>query len=180
MRAYKVLNNGRSEFTGLAWPLPGEGEAGRWVRASGPIGLCVNGIHASTVDQLPQWLGAEIWEIELSGQILRTEPALVAEQGRLIAHIDEWGEDARIDFSRDCAGRARGIAARYPAGEPILTGKIEPFAERGNAPAVGYWTALLTGESATGRRAGPDYDVAFARERAHQAQWLRRELRLRD
>ncbi len=141
MRAYKVLNNGRSEFTGLAWPLPGEREAGQWVRASGPIGLCVNGIHASTVDQLPQWLGAEIWEIELSGQILRTEPALVAEQGRLIVRVEGWDEGARISFSHDCAGRARAIAARYPAGEPILTGRSS------RSPSAG-----TRRPSATGRR----------------------------
>jgi hypothetical protein len=47
------------------------------------------------------------------------------------------------------------------------------------APA-GYWTAVLAGESDTGRRAGRDYDEGFLRERTLQAQWLRRELQLAD
>jgi hypothetical protein len=180
MRGYKVLNHGRSEFTGWRWPLPEGGRLGDWVVVSGPLSLCSNGVHASTIDQLPQWLGDEIWEVELDGDVLRTEPALVAGRARLVRQVDEWDERARLAFCQDCAWRARGPAARYPLGAEIFTGKIEPFTGRGMAAAVGYWTALLTGESATGRRGGPDYDAAFARERSAQAEWLRRELSLVD
>lgn len=180
MRAYKVLSDGRSQFTGWLWPLPADGRPGQWVSADGPIALCENGIHASTVDQLPQWLGSEIWEAELDGEVLRTEPALVAERARLVCLVQEWEEEAQRAFCQDCAARAGEIAARYPAGEAILSGSIEPCADRGMAAAVGYWTALLTGESATGRRGGPDYDAAFARERTAQADWLRRTLRVSD
>lgn len=180
MRAYKVLIEGRSGFMGRQWPLPEAGRPGDWVVASGPLGLCTNGIHASTTDQLPQWLGDEIWELELDGEVLRTEPALVARRARLIRQLDAWDAPARVAFCQDCAGRAREVVARYPAGSELLTGKIEPFTERGMAAAVGYWTALLTGESATGRRSGADYDRTFARERAAQAGWLRSELGLGD
>lgn len=180
MRAYKVLRDGQSEFTGWRWPLPEHGRPGQWVSATGPIALCINGVHASTVDQLPQWLGSEIWEAELDGDVLRTEPALVAERARLVRRVQEWDDAAQLAFCQDCARRAEDIAGRYPAGAEIFTGKIAPFAGRGMAAAVGYWTALLTGESATGRRGGPDYDAAFTRERAAQAGWLRRTLRLGD
>ena len=39
---------------------------------------------------------------------------------------------------------------------------------------------MLAGESATGVHSGRDYDAAFIRERARQAQWLRDELQLVD
>lgn len=178
LRAYKVLNRGRSEFTGCQWPLPTEAGPGDWLTAEGPLELCVNGIHASTLDQLPQWLGRELWELEVGGQVVETEPALVARRARLIRRVDEWDEPARVAFASACEQRARAIAERYPPGRELLTGKIEPFTPLGMAAAVGYWTALLSAESATGRRAGPDYDVAFARERATQAAWLRDELGL--
>jgi hypothetical protein len=178
VRAYKVLSEGRSEFTGYRWPLPEGSEPGDWLSASGPLALCINGVHASSVEQLPQWLGNEIWEAELDGEILHAEPALVAGRARLIRLVEEWDEAARLAFCRDCAQRARDRVARYPPGAEIYAGKIEPFTARGMAAAVGYWTALLAGEAATGRRGGPDYDAAFARERAAQAEWLRRELRL--
>lgn len=150
------------------------------MRANGQIGLCVNGIHASSTAQLPQWLGDEVWEVELGGEILRTEPALVAARARLVRRIEEWHAGARLAFCEDCALRARDVATRYPAGAEIYTGKIEPFTALGMAAAVGYWTALLTGEAATGQRAGTQYDGAVAGERAAQAAWLRRELELRD
>lgn len=172
-----MLRGGRSGFTGWRWPLPLGGRPGEWVLVSGPLGLCTNGIHASTIDQLPQWLGDELWEVELDGEVLRTEPALVAERGWLLRLLDEWDEQARLAFCRDCARRAQDVAARY-AGAELYAGTIEPCTGRGMAAAVGYWAALLTGESATGRRSGPDYDAAFASERRMQANWLRRELSL--
>jgi hypothetical protein len=180
LRAYKVLSHGRSAFTGWEWPLPEHERPGEWVVVTGPLGLCINGIHASTVDQLPQWLGDEIWELELDGEVLRTEPALIAGRARLIRLLEEWDEQARLAFCQDCARRAHEIAARYPTGAELYSGKIEPFTSRGMAAAVGYWTALLTGESASGSRSGPDYDAAFAHERTMQANWLRRELNLAD
>ncbi len=154
-------------FTGWRWPLPNGEMPGDWVCADGEIGLCVNGIHAA--DQLPQWLGDEIWEIELDGEIVHTEPALVAARGRLVRRLTEWDEAARLAFCENYAGRARCLADRNPARAELYTGKIEPFTTRAMSAAVGYWTALLAGDAAVGRRDGPEYDGAFARERAAQA-----------
>jgi hypothetical protein len=164
---------------GLRWPLPEGDRPGEWLVAEGPLGLCANGIHASSVDQLPQWLGDELWEAELDGEVLRTEAALVAARARLVRHVDAWDKAARLAFCQDCGQRARELVAEYPAGAEIVA-EIGVFTEQGVVAEVGYWTALLAGEKATGRRSGADYDVAFARERAAQADWLRRELRLPD
>ena len=179
MHAYKVLNGGRSEFTGLQWPLPAAGRPGQWVHANGPLALCVNGIHASTTEQLPHWLGAEIWEIELDGDVVVADAALVASSARLVRRIDAWDELARRRFAQACLERACAIAERYPAGEGLVDNVRYAINSAAAAPA-GYWTAVLAGESDTGRRAGRDYDEAFLRERAIQAQWLRRELDLTD
>jgi hypothetical protein len=178
LRAYKVLRDGRSEFTGLCWPLPVGERPGAWVHADGPLELCVRGIHSCTADQLPQWLGSEIWEVELGGEIMPSEPAVLSMQARLVRRLEAWDPDAHVRFALHCAERAHATIARYPDGEELFTIKIEPFSKLGMAAAVGYWTALLAGECATGRRSGPDYDAAFARERALQAEWLKRELAL--
>jgi hypothetical protein len=179
MHAYKVLNAGRSEFTGLVWPLPAGGEPGQWVHAEGPLALCVNGIHASTTEQLPHWLGAEIWEIELDGEVVVADAALVASRARLLRRIDAWDEPTRRRFAQRCLERACAIAERYPAGEGLVDNVRHAMNSAAAAPA-GYWTAVLAGESDTGRRAGRDYDEGFLRERTLQAQWLRRELQLAD
>ncbi|MGH2895258.1 MAG: hypothetical protein ACRDPM_18610 [Solirubrobacteraceae bacterium] len=177
MRAYKVLNQGRSEFTGWHWPLPEAERPGAWVTAQGALALCRTGIHASTVTQLPHWLGMELWEIELAGEIWHEEAALLASRGRLVAKIDAWDEPMRQAFARWCLERAREIAEEYPQGV-ALANKVEHTIWWGGAGPAGYFTAMLAGESATGRRSGDAYDAAFLAERGLQAEWLARELSL--
>jgi hypothetical protein len=179
MRAYKVLREGRSEFTGWRWPLPDAERPGEWVRTDGPIGLCVNGIHAASPEQLPQWLGTEIWEIELGGEVLREEAALVASQARLVRKLHAWDESMRRRFAEMCLRRAQEIAEGYPTGSGLVT-KVEHTVSWAGAAPAGYFTAMLAGESATGVHSGRDYDTAFMGERTRQAQWLRHELQLVD
>jgi hypothetical protein len=177
MLAYKVLSDGRSRFSGWSWPLPEGEQPGEWVQSSGPLKLAGNGIHACTVAQLPQWLGAELWRIELDGEIVETEPALLAARGRLLAPVAQWDHEAHVAFATACAVRARLISAEVPDGEQAME-KIERFARLGRAAATAYWCAVLAGQRAGGRRSGPEYDDAFARERGAQAGWLRSELGL--
>ncbi len=178
MRAYKVLREGRSIFTGLRWPLPDGDRPGGWVHASGSLALCTNGIHAATGDQLPHWLGGEIWEIELGGEILELDAALIASRARLLRRLDAWNEELRREFAGRCLDRARELAGSYPAGAGLVD-KVAHTIWWGGAAPAGYFTAMLAGERACGRHAGPDYDAAFASERAIQAQWLRERLPLR-
>lgn len=179
MRAYKVLRDGRSEFTGWRWPLPDAQRPGEWVHAHGPIALCSNGIHAADLEQLPHWLGTEIWEIELGGEVVREEAALVASQARLLRRIHAWDEAMRQRFAEMCLRRAEEIAERYPAGSGLVA-KVEHTLSWAGAAPAGYFTAMLAGESTTGRHSGRDYDAAFLVERARQAVWLRDELKLID
>ena len=177
MRAYKVLNQGRSDFTGFRWPLPEDGQPGAWVSAAGELALCHNGIHASTVQQLPHWLGMELWEIELDGEIRREEAALLASRARLIAAVDAWDEPMRQTFARWCLSRAQDITAGYPSGAGLVD-KVSHTIWWGGAAPAGYFTAMLAGEAVAGCHAGPDYDAAFLAERARQSEWLARELAL--
>jgi hypothetical protein len=177
MRAYKVLNRGRSEFTGFRWPLPEAQQPGAWVSADGELLLCHNGIHASTVAQLPHWLGVELWEIELAGEIRHEEAALLASRGRLTARIDAWDDAMRQTFATWCLERARQIAETYPAGEGLVA-KVEHTIWWGGAAPAGYFTAMLAGEAVAGCHHGDVYDTHFLAERGRQAEWLARELSL--
>lgn len=179
MHAYKILKDGRSEFTGWRWPLPDADQPGQWVHVEGSIALCVNGIHASTPAQLPHWLGTELWEIELAGNVLEDEAALVASQARLLCRVDAWDEPMRGRFAEMCLARARELADGYPAGGGLVT-KVEHTLSWAGAAPAGYFTAMLAGESDSGARAGADYDAAFLRERSRQARWLREQLKLTD
>jgi hypothetical protein len=177
MLAYKILRDGRSEFTGWQWPLPDADQPGEWVHAAGPIALCVNGIHASTPEQLPHWLGTDLWEIELAGDILEDEAALVASRARLLRQVDAWDEPMRQRFAEMCLERARALADDYAAGAGLVS-KVEHTLSWAGAAPAGYFTAMLAGERHSGARAGAEYDAAFLHERSVQAQWLRDQLAL--
>jgi hypothetical protein len=177
LRAYKVLANGRSGFSGLCWPLPDGSRPGEWVHARGALEPYANGVHACSVGRLPQWLGEEVWVVELGGEVLHADAALVASRGRILGPVAGWDRQARIEFSRACAGRARSFANGVAAGEQILEA-IDRFATTGLTGPAGYWTAALAGESVARRRAGSAYDGGFTSERAVQAASLASELGL--
>ncbi len=99
--AYKFLDEGAvGPFTGFRWP------AGEWVDAGG-VDPCLEGIHACRVRDLPVWLGRELWEIELAGDVLERERKVVAPRGRLTRRIEAWNEAAAHDFGRFCVKRTR-------------------------------------------------------------------------
>jgi hypothetical protein len=107
--AYKFTGRaGQSTFTGFRWPLPQAGERGDWVRAS-TAEVCVAGIHACRVEQLPHWLGRELWVIELAGEVTESAYKLVAPAGRLVSRVGGWPSAERA-FAEDCAARTRDLA----------------------------------------------------------------------
>jgi hypothetical protein len=108
--AYKfTASHGSGTFTGFDWPLPSGGEPGAWVRTPDHVSVCVAGVHACRVAHLPFWLAAELWEIELSGEVVESAYKLVAPAGRLTRQIEAWPE-AQADFARDCAARTLDLA----------------------------------------------------------------------
>jgi hypothetical protein len=180
MRAYKWLAaGGRSAFAGFQWPLPQGGQPGAWVEVSAPLVLCRNGLHACRVDQLPHWLGPELWIVQLGGQVVEFDDVLVCSRARLVETVPSWGAWGRADFARDCARHAQSM--RQPWWHDDYLADVLKCAEEGNAAAAGYLTAALAGEiAAGGGRGGPDYDRAFLGERVRQAVWLTERLALGD
>jgi hypothetical protein len=155
--AYKFLRPGAiAPFTGFRW------EPGEWVEvdAAAP---CRAGVHACRVDQLPYWLGAELWEVELAGDVLQRERKLVAPRGRLVRRIDAWNDDAADAFRESCVKRARKAAPSY-------AGDVAAIAESGRTALTGFVAAR--GAEMHG---GGD---AYVRERTAQADWLASRLGL--
>jgi hypothetical protein len=107
--AYKFTGpGGRGAFTGFRWPLPQAGQPGDWVRAR-TAEVCVAGVHACRAEQLPYWLGPELWVVELSGEVIESLHKLVAPAGRLVRRVEGWPAAER-EFAEACAARTLDLA----------------------------------------------------------------------
>ena len=114
---YKVLNDDNRSMHGgnCLWSLPTAKSPGKWMPAIKPI-PCKQGYHlCRDAIQLLHWLGPVIWEVEARGEIVEADNKVVAEQARLVAHINTWNElNARL-FAADCAEHVLPIFEReYP------------------------------------------------------------------
>jgi len=163
MIAYKFLDVGRmAPFTGFQWPV------GEWVDAGG-VDLCRKGIHACRVRDLPVWLGRELWEIELEGEVIERERKVVAVRGRLTRQIEAWNERLAVEFGRFCMRRTRERVGFLP----FLSGfvfDVDRFVAQRRIPIAGFAAAR-----AAELRDGP---AAYERERLAQAAWLAERLDL--
>jgi hypothetical protein len=163
--AYKFLAEGAvAPFTGFRWPV------GEWVDAGG-VEPCVSGIHACMVEQLPYWLGRELWEVELAGEIVRQPRKVVGERGRLVRRHDGWNDGLRAAFATDLLERTR---SRFGS-VPLVSGYVVDIDRFRATGRVGL--AAFAAARAAERSAGPR---AYERERARQAGWLADRLGLRS
>jgi hypothetical protein len=165
--AHKVLGAGRrSRFTGFVWPPPEAADP--WVTTAA-VQPCRTGIHACRIEMLPIWLGSELWQIELEGEVVEADRKIVASRGRLVRRIDAWNDQAKLEFADACADEAR----RRVATAPELGGYADDLiALREDAPLVGFIARRLAE-----RHEGP---AAYDAERLRQAHWLEARLGLRE
>lgn len=161
--AYKFLGPGRiGRFTGFRW----EGDV--WVETAGAK-PCEAGIHACRVQDLPIWLDDELWEIELSGDLVAGERKLVATRGRLTRRIERWTPDLAHEFGRLCVRRTRERVGFVP----VLSGfvfDVERFVAQKRTAIAGFAAA----RAAELRDGAAAYDA----ERRAQAVWLADQLQL--
>lgn len=111
MIAWKFLAPGAiGPFSRVAWPTPTGGIPGLWLEAQ--VHPCASGLHACEAPDLPFWLHAELWEVELEGPVVRAGRKVVAPRGRLIRRIDAWDRRAMHDFCEDCETRVEEYAVQ--------------------------------------------------------------------
>lgn len=190
MIAFKFLAAGAlAPFTGYRWPAPRA-----WVSA--PAGSPERWIHACRAGDLPYWLDAELWRIELDAPVREARYQIASPRGRLVERVVAWDGALGRDYARACALRARDLALPHvpaPAREALAAatelGALAAAAERA-APASR--PAALVGDAAqNARHVGPATTsyiaavlastlggglAAFEAERAWQARWLAERL----
>ena len=163
MIAYKFLRPGCiAPYTGFRWPV------GEWVDAAG-VDACRVGIHACSVRHLPIWLGPELWEIELDGEIVEHSRKLVAPRGRLVRRLEGWNDGLIRDFGRACVKRTRERVGFLP----VISGYVfdaDRLAGLGRVPLAAF-AAARAAEWCDG-------PAGYEEERRLQAVWLAERLGL--
>ena len=163
MIAYKALDAGAvAPFTRFAWP---EGE---WVDADA-VEPCRSGIHACRVRDLPYWLGPELWEIELDGDVVEQERKVIAQRGRLVRRLPEWNLALLREFTASCRAETKLRVGSIPTLSGFV-GDIDRF-RSGDRHGLAAFAAARAAELVGGPR-------AYERERARQATWLADRLAL--
>jgi hypothetical protein len=159
MIAFKWLAAGAvAPFTGVRWPRTG------WLLALPGDGC---GIHACRIADLPWWIDAELWRVELAGPVVERDTQVEAARARLLDQITAWDPRA---FAYACAGRAAAFAAELKTPELSEYASISATLHAAGAAYV----AAVAAVAARGN------EKAFADERAWQAQWLARTLQIGD
>lgn len=109
-KLYKVLGEDGSVVHGGRgqWPLPVNGKPGKWLKVSGALVPCHNGLHLCRRKDLISWLWSDIYEAEVDGPILYDEEhhKIVVGKARLLRRIKSWTPRVARLFAADCAERA--------------------------------------------------------------------------
>ena len=93
----------------------GKWRIGEWMPAIRDIQPCKRGYHFVSIEQLPQWLGPTLYEIEVRGQVIHQADKSVAEQARLIRKVETWNDKTLRLYAADCAERVLGLYEKqYP------------------------------------------------------------------
>ena len=103
---YKFLDpGGRARFGDGTWHLPDGGRPGEWMPEITGLVPCQRGYHVATGNQLLDWLGPELWEVECRGEHIALGDKHVFGQARLVRRLNGWNDRTARLFAADCAAR---------------------------------------------------------------------------
>lgn len=99
-RLFKCLKKGRvGPYSNYEWPVK------KWVKATGELIRCKNGIHLSREQDLLTWLNSEeIWETEYRGkERMDCNDKIIVREARLVKKLRGWNKKTIRLFVCDCA-----------------------------------------------------------------------------
>lgn len=177
--------DGWGPYDGVTWPRPTGRGPGDWVRAPVPSPL-QGRVRAHRIVDLPYFLDAALWVVELDGDVRREQRLSSAARGRLVARVAGWDDACAADFAGGCADRASRRATPVPRGPDgeLMRGYMDDLRRcitagipsLRAAAAAGYIGARLAAIAAGHGR----HPEGAGEERADQARWLAARLGLSD
>jgi hypothetical protein len=181
VKYFKVLDeNGCSCHGGEAeWSLPQRNDDGTWTpgewmpEIEGELKPCRNGYHVVTLEQLPNWLGERIFEVEVGKEILPDDDKSVVRTCRLTRECTGWNERTARLFACDCAEHVLSLyEAKYPDDDrPRKAIEVARRYAEGTATREELAAARDAAREAAWAAAGAARDAAEAARDAAEAAW---------
>jgi hypothetical protein len=105
-RYYKFLNLDGTTPQGYGtWHLPKGKRPGKWMKVTGDLVPCKNGLHVMRLGDLLVWAAKHLYEVEVRGEVLPADDKVVARQARVLRKVDTWNDRNLRLFACDCAER---------------------------------------------------------------------------
>lgn len=114
---FKILSSNGMAMHGIGqWHLPQDDVPGEWMRPIiGALIPCRNGYHLCRAQDLLNWLGPAIFEVECRGERTDHEDKIVVREARLLRKIVAWNHRSARLFACDCAEHTLYLyEKRYP------------------------------------------------------------------
>ena len=184
VKYFKVLDeNGCSCHGGDAeWSLPTQNDDGTWSPGEwmppvdGELEPCANGYHVVTLEQLLDWLGERIFEVEPGDEIVHEDNKSVTRTCRLTRECTGWDERTARLFACDCAEHVLSLyEAKYPDdGRPrkaIETARRYAEGKAAVEELTDVWAAAWAAAEDAAEDAAEAAAWAAARAAARAAAW---------
>lgn len=163
-RLYKVIALDGSALYGTGrWPLPANGRPGQWMPAlAPPLIPCQHRYHLVRPPGLLDWMGPALYLAEPRGATVEKDAhVLVAQQARLLHHIDGWTVPHLVEFAILCAERALPHFERKFPADARVRQALDAARQTLADPAAGR----------QGRRAAGAAEATWAAVWAAERQW---------
>ena len=103
---YKFLtvdNKGKYSKFDFTEYLPKDGKPGKWLPKIENIEMRESGYHAFELQRILDWINAQLFEVELSGNVVDGDKKTVAQRMRFIRKVDTWNDKTARLFACYCA-----------------------------------------------------------------------------
>lgn len=143
MRYYKWTANKKPVYGNGDYVLTGEPQP----RIEGDLTMCERGYHVCTTDQVAQWCGTELWEVEPIEIVERGSDKTLCRSWRVVKQI-AWTIKDAVAYARACADRAQEHAACTTSYATITAAaSVDDYAARADADAAHAAVNIYTADA---------------------------------
>ena len=161
MKYYKFIAENNRGYNGFDYTdyLPRDGQPGKPLpTVEGEIEPCENGYHACEPKFVSRWIDAQLYEVELSGNLVDAEDKTAASDMRFIRKVDKFDEKTQRLFAVWCAREALKL---YDNPDPRSVTACDVAERYANGKATDEELAAASG-AAWAAASGAAWDAAWA------------------